>query len=115
VDEQQRALLQVPVSATVDGERTELTVWVDTAFNGGLAIPRKLVDELGLLQESMAPAILADGRVVELETFACFIDWFGNYETQIAAGDADYPLLGTMLLSRHHLDIDYEAKTLSLT
>jgi hypothetical protein len=51
-----------------------------------------------------------------LETFACFLDWFGKtYETQIAASDGDYPLLGTMLLDGHRLVIDYAAKTVELT
>ena len=116
VDEELRALLDVPVSASSDGQRTALTVWVDTAFNGGLAIPRKKVAELGLSKQSSAEAILADGRSVQLETFACFLDWFGRtYETQIAASDGEYPLLGTMLLDGHHLDINYAAKTVELT
>jgi hypothetical protein len=86
VDNQLRALLRVPVSASSAGNRTELLAWIDTAFNGGLAIPRKLIAELRLSKQSSAEAILADGRSVELETFACFLDWFGNtYETQIAA------------------------------
>ena len=86
VDDQLRALLGVPVSPSRDGERTELVAWIDTAFNGGLAIPRKQVAELGLVKESSAEAILADGHSVALETFRCLIDWFGNsYETQIAA------------------------------
>ena len=116
VDDQLRALLRVPVSGSRDGERTDLTVWVDTAFNGGLAIPRKQVSALGLSNQSSAEAILADGRTVELETFACFVDWFGNtYETQIAASDGEYPLLGTMLLDGHRLDINYSARTVELT
>ncbi len=114
VDDQLRALLRV--SASRDGERAVLVAWIDTAFNGGLAIPRKQVAELGLSKQSSAEAILADGRSVELETFACFPDWFGNtYETQIAAGDGEYPLLGTMLLDGHRLDISYAAKTVELT
>ena len=77
VDDQLRALLRVPVSASRDGERTDLLTWIDTAFNGGLVIPRPQVAALGLVKESSAEAILADGRSVELETFACFLDWFG--------------------------------------
>lgn len=116
VDDGLRALLRVPVSATRDGNRADIVVWIDTAFNGGLAIPRKQVAELGLVQESSAEAILADGRCVELETFACFIDWFGHcYETQITASDGEYALLGTMLLDGHRLDINYGAKTVDLT
>lgn len=116
VDDQLRALLRVPVSASRDGERTHLVVWIDTAFNGGLAMPRDKVAELGLSKQSLAEAILADGRTVELETFACFLDWFGNtYETQVAASDGEYPLLGTMLLDGHRLDINYVVKTVELT
>jgi predicted aspartyl protease len=102
VDDQLRALLRVPVSRSRDGERTDLVVWIDTAFNGGLTIPREQVTALGLAKESSAEAILADGRSVELETFACYFDWFGNtYETQVIASDGKYPLLGTMLLDGH--------------
>jgi clan AA aspartic protease len=115
VDGQLRALLRVPVSASRDGERTELLVWIDTAFNGGLVIPRKPVAELGLVKQSSAEAILADGQAVELETFACFLDWFGNTcETQVVASDGEYPLLGTMLLAGRRLEVNYAAKTVEL-
>ena len=92
VDDKQRALLRVPVSASRKGNRTGIVVWIDTAFNGGLVIPRKQIAELGLVQESSAEAILADGHSIELETFACFLDWFGNsYETQIIANSSIVP------------------------
>ena len=47
MDEHLRALLRVPVSASRDGDRWDLVAWIDTAFNGGLAIPRKQVANLG--------------------------------------------------------------------
>ena len=104
------------MSPAREGERADLVAWIDTAFNGGLAIPRKQVTELGLSKQSSAEAILADGRSVELETFACFLDWFGNtYETQVAASDGEYPLLGTMLLDGRRLDINYGTKTVERT
>ena len=116
VDEKLRALIPVPVAATNAGHRTELPVWIDTAFNGGLVIPRPHIESLGLVKESSAEAILADGKTVELETYAGFFDWFGaTYETQIVANDGEYALLGTMLLSGHKLEIDYEEKTVSVT
>jgi clan AA aspartic protease len=109
-------MVRVPVAASSDGKRMDVAVWIDTAFNGGLVIPRKQIAELGLVKESSAEAILADGHSVELETFACFFDWFGSsYETQIVANDGEYPLLGTMLLDGHRLEIDYEARTVELT
>ncbi len=115
VDNQLRALLRVPVSASRGGERTELVAWVDTAFNGGLVLPRQSVSGLGLAKQSSAEAILADGQLVALETYSCFLDWFGDtYETQVVASDSEFPLLGTMLLNGRHLDIDYAARTVQL-
>lgn len=115
VDGQLRALLRVPVSASRDGDRTDIVVWIDTAFNGGLAIPQRQIVELGLVRESSADAVLADGHSVELETFACFLDWFGNsYETQIVASDGEHPLLGTGLLENHVLHVDYVKMQLTL-
>jgi len=49
VDEKLRALIRVPVSASTDGERKEIVVWIDTAFNGGLVIPKPRIEELGLV------------------------------------------------------------------
>lgn len=115
VDDQLRALLPVPVSATLDGNRTEILAWIDTAFNGGLAIPRNIAANLGLVEVSYVEAILADGRSVELPLFRCIIDWFGKrYETEIAASDGKFALLGTMLLADRDLHIDYKTKTLEL-
>ncbi len=116
VDDQLRALVRVPVAASRNGPRQEIVAWVDTAFNGGLTIPRPLIAGLGLPQESAVEAVLADGRTVALETFGCFFDWFGGtYLTQVVASDGAYPLLGTQLLSGHRLVIDYAAKTVELT
>lgn len=116
VDEELRAIVQVPVARAKTGQRTELAAWIDTAFNGGLVIPHAQIELLGLVQESSAEAILADGKTVALETYACFLDWFGaTYEMQIVANDGKYPLLGTMLLADRKLEIDYKAKTVTLT
>ena len=116
VDDQLRALVRVPVAASRDGPRQEIVAWVDTAFNGGLTIPRALADSLELPQESSIEAVLADGRTVALETFGCDLDWFGGtYQTQVAASGGAFPLLGTLLLADRRLAIDYAAKTVELT
>ncbi|MCY2992851.1 MAG: hypothetical protein NTY19_33965 [Planctomycetota bacterium] len=115
VDESLRALLDVSVGASKGGERRSLRVWIDTAFNGGLVIPRPYVQHLGLKQGSTAAAILADGRATDLETFTCYLDWFGEtFRTQAVANDGQFPLLGTMLLADRKLTIDYKAKTVTL-
>jgi len=75
------------VSASSAGKREEIAVWIDTAFNGALVLPRKQIAKLGLVKESSAEAILADGPSVELETFACFFDWlnFGSKTREVKA------------------------------
>jgi len=116
VDESVRALLDVFVTAAKGTERQVLAVWIDTAFNGGLAIPRQRIERLGLKQgASTTQAILADGHSVDLETFTCHLEWFGDeYRTQVVANDGEFPLLGTLLLEDRKLTIDYTTKTVVL-
>lgn len=115
VDESRRALLEVSVAADKDAMNEPLKVWIDTAFNGCLAIPRPQIERLGLKQASTTQAILADGHVVDLETFTGYLDWFGKvYRTQIVANDGEFPLLGTMLLADRKLLIDYTTKRVVL-
>jgi clan AA aspartic protease len=115
VDEELRALIDVPVSAAKREQKTPLRVWIDTAFNGGLVIPREQIKKLKLKKSSATQAVLADGQTVELETYACLLEWFGKeYRTQVVANDGAYPLLGTILLAGRRLNIDYVAKTVRL-
>ena len=115
VDESMHALLDVSVAAAKDAQKQVLAAWVDTAFNGGLAIPRQYVERLGLKQASTTQAILANGRSVDLETFTCHVEWFDDlYRTQVVANDGEFPLLGTLLLAGRKLTIDYRAKIVVL-
>lgn len=115
VDDQLRALVPVSVSPSLDGKRTEVFAWVDTAFNGGLAIPRTLAAELGLVEASYVEAILANGQAVALPLFRCIIDWFGeSYETEVTASDGKVALLGTLLLANRVLRIDYVTRAVEL-
>jgi hypothetical protein len=58
VDDSLRALLRVPASASPDGSRTDIVAWIDTAFNGGLAMPRKQVAELRTSKGDVASPFL---------------------------------------------------------
>jgi len=88
---------------------------VDTAFNGSLVVPRVVIQQLGLARESAAKAILADGQTVDLGTYSCFVRWFGTtYETQIVANDSKFPLVGTVLLAGHRLEVDYGNGTVTI-
>lgn len=115
VDDKLRALVQIRVARAHDEEFCEIWAWVDTAFNGSLVIPRSKVEEMRLTMESSAEAILADGTKVELETFACQVEWFGaTYDTQVVLNDSEYALLGTTLLAERRLEVDYRARTVSI-
>ena len=115
VDESLRALLDISVAATADVPSEPLTVWIDTAFNGGLVIPHSQIARLRLKQAATTQAILADGQVVDLETYSCFLEWFGAvYQTQVIANDGAMPLLGTMLLADRKLMVDYRTKVVTL-
>ena len=84
-----------------------MTAWIDTAFDGHLVFPLPLIQELELQSLVDTEAILADGRKVTLETFVCYLDWFGRLiPLQVIANDGKLPLLGTGLLENHILHID---------
>ncbi len=115
VDEEQRALLEISIAGTPNTAKSTILVWVDTAFNGGLVLPRSDIERFGLQEYSSTPAVLADGQKVELPTFTCYLNWFGNeYRTQVVANEGAHPLLGTSLLNDHDLQISYKRKTVTL-
>jgi clan AA aspartic protease len=115
VDPDLRALLEVSIGSLPNGPKSSVSVWVDTAFNGGLVLPREVIERLGLKQYSSTPAILADGQLVELPTYTCYLDWFGSeYRTQVVANEGNYPLLGTTLLAGRELLISYKGCKVTL-
>jgi len=115
VDDELRALLEVQVGNGTNVSKSTVLVWVDTAFNGGLVLPREEIERLGLQEYSSTPAVLADGQQVELPTYTCHLNWFGKeYRTQIVANEGAYPLLGTMLLDGHDLSVSYKQRLLTL-
>jgi clan AA aspartic protease len=93
-----------------------VTVWIDTAFNGFLVFPQEMIEKLGLQQEAATEAILADGSRVTLESFACHIEWFGEVRpAQVIGNTGKLPLLGTGLLAKRILLIDYMAGVVSIS
>lgn len=115
VDDRSRALLEVAVGKGAAGPFHSIMTWIDTAFDGHLVFPRKLIDELQLDSLVETEAILADGSKVVLETFVCVIDWFGERKAlQVIANEGRFPLLGTGLLEGRVLHVDYVHRNLSL-
>ena len=115
VDEKGRALLDVSISDKLNGAYIPVRAWIDTAFDGHLVFSHELIKSLNLESLVATEAILADGTKVTLETFVCFVDWFGRrFPLQVIANEGRFPLLGTGLLEQRVLHIDYATKDLSL-
>jgi clan AA aspartic protease len=116
VDEAHRALVDVEIRHKASDKPTSVTAWVDTAFNGFFVFPRHLIKDLALHQEAATDAILANGSRVTLESFVCYVEWFGEtIAAQVVANDGKLPLLGTELLVNRRLLVDYVNRTVSIT
>jgi predicted aspartyl protease len=90
VDEELRAFVEIAFLIEGRDSSKSMMVWVDTAFNGGLVVSREKITELELMPASITEAILADGQLVQLQTFSCSIHWFGKvYRTQVIANDGN--------------------------
>lgn len=115
VDESARALLDIAVSADIAGTYQRVATWVDTAFDGQLVFSNDLIADLGLETLVQTEAVLADGSKVTLETYLCYMDWFGDQiPVQVIANEGRLPLLGTGLLDDHVLHVDYIGREVSL-
>ena len=115
VDENNRALLQVDIRAKLGNEPTNVAAWVDTAFDGHFVFSLKSIEELELETLVETDAILADGTKVTMETFVAYLDWFGEMiAVQVVANEGQFPLLGTALLEKCRLTVDYVSKSVEL-
>ncbi len=115
VDGALRALVDIQIGNTYAKQEHSVTAWIDTAFDGFFVFPKKMIDDLDLQQEALTDAILADGSRVRLESYVCYVDWFGKIvPAQVIANEGKLPLLGTEFLSNRKLVVDYVNKTVSI-
>jgi hypothetical protein len=50
-----------------------------------------------------------------LDTFACHLEWFGEWkEIEVIVNSGQFPLLGIGLLQGHELHVDYNNKSLNV-
>lgn len=113
VDAAGRALLRIQLRPSDASPDSEITAWVDTAFDGELVMPRTSIEALGLRQTAAVSATLADGTTAILETFDCVVAWRGaDRHVEVVANDGRFPLLGIGLLRETRLVIDYRQNTL---
>lgn len=115
IDASGRALLDVRSRRPVSHVETDVAVWIDTGFTGELVMPRPLIESLGLPLGPIVRAVLANGSSVELESFHCFLEWFGQWRSiEVVASAGEFPLLGVGLLMKQTLTVDYRAMILNL-
>ena len=93
-----------------------IEAWIDTGFTGDLVVPQKVIDALALLQSGTVDAVLADGSQIEVKTFTCHVNWFGEERRlEVVANDGDCPLLGVGLLRGLELRANYHTMNLELS
>ena len=115
VDEAGRALLTVPIANAKEAPYIDVRVWMDTAFDGHLVLPYELIKELKLESLAQTDAILADGSRVILETYFCYVEWFGvQVPLHVIANEGRFPLIGTEMRLNHVLHIDDLNRSLTL-
>ena len=89
---------------------------VDTGFNGALELPAGLSSRLSLTPAGVITSELASGVTVEEEAFRTYIEFDGErIEVDVTFADAEHALLGTWLLAKHLLEIDFPKATVRLT
>ena len=115
VDDSGRALVRIRLKNPNDAPETEMDAWIDTGFTGELVLSKHAVTSLGLPLGSAVMARLADGSDIQLDTFTCLLEWFGEWKRiEVVSNEGQYPLLGVGLLLDRDLHIDYRAKTVTV-
>ena len=83
-----------------------VTAVVDTAFTGALALPSRIVQELGLTYQDERLVRLAAGRS-SVRIYGAAVSWFGQPRVVPVHETDDKPLIGNMLLNNCRLTIDF--------
>jgi clan AA aspartic protease len=115
IDDSGRALLTISLQADAMEQPAAIDAWIDTGFTGDLVLPQSVVDQLSLRQSGSVDAVLADGTQVEVNTYTCFVNWFGSQRRlEVVATSGDWPLLGVGLLLGLELRVNYNSMELKL-
>jgi clan AA aspartic protease len=112
VDDSGRALIRIRLRNPTDEKDIEIETWIDTGFTGELVLPKAIVNSIGLPIGPAVKARLADGSEIQLDTYTCRLDWFGEWERiEVVANEGQFPLLGVGLLMNRDLHIGYPTRT----
>ena len=104
----------VPVVMLSLGQRDWTTV-IDTGFNGDLELPEALRDLLAPRFKGQFHSLLAGGQRILEDTFEVQFPFDGeSVLAEATFSDSHEILLGTGLLRRHRIVIDFPAQTVRI-
>lgn len=88
------------------GAELSVDAVVDSGFTASLALPPAAVSALGLIRQSAGQAVLADGSILQVETYAANVEWDSGWRSVLASAVGDEALVGMRLLRGYELRID---------
>jgi predicted aspartyl protease len=101
------------VRLTVAGN--EWVATIDTGFNGDLELPNILAPHFALTFVAESSTTLAGGQVIEEDIFSIQFPFDGEIvEAEASFAPTDGILIGTGLLRRHRLEINFVTRTVLL-
>jgi len=105
----------VPIVELQVGRR----IWpaiLDTGFNGDVELPESLKAELDVIPIGVVQSILAAGRIVDEDCYLTTLEFDGELRTVEATfAPVKELLIGTGLMSQHHLEVDVPKGTVWLS
>lgn len=98
------ATFNLPIQ-DADGTEQQVTVIIDTGYDGSLTLPLSLINALGLPFRSRGVAVLADGSEAQFNTYAATVIWNGLPRNILADAANTDPLIGMSPLYGHDIHI----------
>ena len=99
----------------VEIEGHQWTAVIDTGFNRYLELPVELKTELNAVYFGQVVSALAGGQELEAEAYYVEFPWDGDHVlAEVTFVDGDEILVGTSMMSRQRLTVDFPAKTLRI-
>ncbi|HUG18652.1 MAG TPA: clan AA aspartic protease [Planctomycetaceae bacterium] len=97
----------VPVEV-LDDQHNSLFIdaMIDTGFNGNLTLPVDVLNSLGAKLFGTRLVELADGSLVQLDSYLIVVKWFGNEGEVLAIESESEPLLGMSMLWGSRVSFD---------
>ena len=116
IDEENRAMVELHVANHAKAPRKIIHAWIDTAFDGHLVMPKSDIVNSGLGVLADTDAVLADGSTTRLRCYYCVVDWMDQtIPVQVVENIGNLPLIGTGLLSRVDLRINYRTRVCTIS